>query len=424
MADKFVHLRPGDHIQARTINSMIDVTKLQRGQSAINAKIGMQHQGNQYHNGIVRIKNTSGSDVGRFDILGIDDILYAQSDDAATFYNEHPLEGTTPTTADHQGRFAIVLEPITNGSIGMGLISGVTVCQININSATDEWADVKNSDATMLDSGTFGSAHILYKESGTGTKWAVVRLGNPVESSTMLKAKATQNWSYPDGGDNTDDTTGEFRIKANPWDVAADDWDTETTITIYIPVATTQNGTGAEFAIGHPNVLEDQVIYYTTNAYGDNIADGGTYVDDPIGTIRIWVRKDASDDPDHLPPGWQLADGTNNTVDLRGRFVVGYYSSSGLSSDTRGDDADYDAIGDTATAYNHTHTTHDNWTHNHMISDFSEVQSGTGIYVVSGCITDCTTDSRDLSHNTVDHRPPYYVVAYLQRLDNSVAWTT
>ena len=38
----------------------------------------------------------------------------------------------------------------------------------------------------------------------------------------------------------------------------------------------------------------------------------------PIGAIIIWSGR-----PNAIPDGWKLCDGTNNTPDLRGRFVVG-----------------------------------------------------------------------------------------------------
>ena len=38
----------------------------------------------------------------------------------------------------------------------------------------------------------------------------------------------------------------------------------------------------------------------------------------PVGTIGIWSGAITT-----IPDGWQLCDGTNNTPDLRGRFVVG-----------------------------------------------------------------------------------------------------
>jgi len=55
-----------------------------------------------------------------------------------------------------------------------------------------------------------------------------------------------------------------------------------------------------------------------------------TYYMVPRGIIVMWSGDSAS-----IPSGWALCDGANATPDLRGRFVVGYYSS----------DSDYNATG-------------------------------------------------------------------------------
>ncbi len=54
------------------------------------------------------------------------------------------------------------------------------------------------------------------------------------------------------------------------------------------------------------------------NTYGDNMLM-------PSGSICIWLSK-------NIPNGWLLCDGTNGTPDLRGRYVIGYDTSSATSS--------------------------------------------------------------------------------------------
>ena len=63
------------------------------------------------------------------------------------------------------------VEPVQRGS-------GVAVCQVDKIEEDDSWADVKVGDVTALQSATTGSAYILWSESGTGVKWAIVRLSN------------------------------------------------------------------------------------------------------------------------------------------------------------------------------------------------------------------------------------------------------
>lgn len=125
--------------------------------------------------GLVLVKNTSGSAVGRFEILGIDGVVVEQTDNADEFYKRVALTAGSPSTSSHPGKFVITWEPIANNGIGRAYVTGVCQVQINVTDASHGYADVTNGDSTKLTSAVAGGAQILWKESGTGTKWAVVR---------------------------------------------------------------------------------------------------------------------------------------------------------------------------------------------------------------------------------------------------------
>ncbi|HOD83731.1 MAG: hypothetical protein BWX88_05113 [Planctomycetes bacterium ADurb.Bin126] len=128
--------------------------------------------------GIVLVKNAGDYDRGRFDVLGIDGVAITASANLEEFQNRIVLSGDTPAAADHTGRFVVLLEPIAAGAIGKAVVSGVCPVQVDVQKEEDEWADVSDDDATALKSGSFGGAAILWKESGTGKRWAVVRVSN------------------------------------------------------------------------------------------------------------------------------------------------------------------------------------------------------------------------------------------------------
>jgi hypothetical protein len=129
--------------------------------------------------GTVLVKNNSGSDVDRFGVLGIDDILISPDDNLESFKDQDAFIGVTPTKASHTGLYVIAWEPIPKDAIGWAYAYGVCTVQVNIDLEGDDTADVANSDRTQLESGPIGSAQILWVESpGTGTKWAKVRIGN------------------------------------------------------------------------------------------------------------------------------------------------------------------------------------------------------------------------------------------------------
>lgn len=123
---------------------------------------------------ILPVKNSSGSDRGRFDVLGIDDLVFDATANLAEFQNNPAIDGVTPATASHVGKFVILLEPIPSGRIGRGLLMGVCPVKIDVQAEADLYADVDDGQASHLKSGASGAATILWKEAGTGEKWALV----------------------------------------------------------------------------------------------------------------------------------------------------------------------------------------------------------------------------------------------------------
>uniref|UniRef100_A0A6C0KU50 Tail collar domain protein n=1 Tax=viral metagenome TaxID=1070528 RepID=A0A6C0KU50_9ZZZZ len=81
------------------------------------------------------------------------------------------------------------------------------------------------------------------------------------------------------------------------------------------------------------NVNSSNTTSYLTIDPSSNISVG-TFYNVPVGFIGMWAGT-----PDTIPAGWALCDGTNNTPDLRSRFVVGATTSgevgpAGLSTYT------------------------------------------------------------------------------------------
>ena len=72
--------------------------------------------------------------------------------------------------------FAVTLEPIPPGHIGKAIVDGVTCVQIDVTDESHTCASPNAGDVEMLGSDTSG-VPILWKEAGTGVKWAYVLLG-------------------------------------------------------------------------------------------------------------------------------------------------------------------------------------------------------------------------------------------------------
>jgi microcystin-dependent protein len=173
---------------------------------------------------------------------------------------------------------------------------------------------------------------------------------------------------------------------------------------------------------------DDQTIKLGT---GVSIPKSGTYAASygsgvPKGAILMWSGTTA-------PTGWSLCDGTNGTPDLRGRFVLGSGTGSGLTART---------VGGTGGEEKHTLTTAELPAHNHAVSDpghshywsatrqlagtddnnnTSELSKGDrSTQDVPTFYTNSTTTGISISNtgsgSSHENMPPFYVLAFIMKL--------
>lgn len=211
MSNAFKKVEPGDSltIPARAYNSFIDTTLAhQRGEFG-----GSNVEGNDIVFRFVYLLNSSGAARDRFNVLGLGDPIYSPTDNQNEFENRITFAGATPATATHLGKFAILLKSSPSAKITPAIIAGVCQVKINVVHASHQYADVKNGDATQLESARIGSARILWKESGTGSKWAIVELGalgrgtnaSPLEladENEGSETALTDDWDITDQGED------------------------------------------------------------------------------------------------------------------------------------------------------------------------------------------------------------------------------
>lgn len=162
--------------------------------------------------------------------------------------------------------------------------------------------------------------------------------------------------------------------------------------------------------------LLQQIINNTTNIYErvivlESLKGGGV----PIGAVMLWKGSYAT-----IPDGYQLADGTNGTPDLRGKFLMGIASTEGDDNllETGGETSHINALGTLAAASTHTHTVYLNnniyanpykvgatsvsaASHNHS---WSAVTNSAGAHTHTG------------TYAATDHLPPYTMYYYIVRI--------
>lgn len=132
---------------------------------------------NAWGTGIVSMRNSSGADRDRFDVLGIDAPTITPSDNLAQFQGQICLDGVTPTLG-HMGRFAVLLEPVKAGRITpWAMVAGVTVAKVNFRPAGDhQFCEAAGGEAGALETLAGGSARLLWPTTGSGVEWSVIRL--------------------------------------------------------------------------------------------------------------------------------------------------------------------------------------------------------------------------------------------------------
>lgn len=162
--------------------------------------------------------------------------------------------------------------------------------------------------------------------------------------------------------------------------------------------------------------LLQQMIDNTTNIYErvivlESLKGGGV----PVGAVMLWKGSYAT-----IPDGYQLADGTNGTPDLRGKFLMGIASTEGDDNllETGGDSSHTNTLGTLSTSSAHTHTVY-------MNSSSAGFGANSGATAVSAANHNhgwsATTGSAgDHTHTGTyaasEHLPPYTKYYWIARI--------
>ena len=199
MGDTFRKVQPGQRltIPAEAYNAFVDVAlahrRKQRGQENDGAP-------EQPANGcIVLLKNDSGYDLDQFQIIGINGPIITPDENEIEFKSRVMLSGAMPST-EHVAQFAVLQEPLKSGSIGRAAVAGVTLVKVDVQNEQDIAAEVVSGQVEYLKGGLGGSARILWKENGTGVKWAVVRLANPAAAVVVTLMNPLTGEGVTDSG--------------------------------------------------------------------------------------------------------------------------------------------------------------------------------------------------------------------------------
>lgn len=139
------------------------------------------------------VRNTSGADLDRLSVLGLTDPIFSPTDNERQFAEPVvAMVGGAPVTATHGANICVLAEPIKNGSLGEATLLGITAVKINVTDEGHATAAIDDGNTARLKSASSGPFHILWKEAGTGLKYAWVYLaggsGSAAPSSIIVEA--------------------------------------------------------------------------------------------------------------------------------------------------------------------------------------------------------------------------------------------
>lgn len=190
-------VKPGDPIKAADFNALVAAmqatlrTSMRSGVlDGMGGAVGNVAINDQSQT-IVYAKNAGGATLNRWDAVVLSAPVVAPSSDAAEFAYRVIFTGAKPTSDDADQWVGVCLEEIAVGGFGRVVALGITPAKMQVVASGDRWARTHASNA-RLTGGRSGQARILWKESGTGEKWALLMLDGPtIPKSGVFVGKIT-----------------------------------------------------------------------------------------------------------------------------------------------------------------------------------------------------------------------------------------
>src|SRR5262245_40368621 len=144
-----------------------------------------------YSVSIALVRNDSGATRARFDAVGLAAPLIPPASNLKEFQRQPMFSAVIPAAASHIGKFGILLEPLAAGKIGTAMVAGV--CPAQLTGADVGFAEIQTGSSILV-ADPSGSAKVLWTDSGSGTRWALIRLGTPAPG---LSSDGSYHFPHP-----------------------------------------------------------------------------------------------------------------------------------------------------------------------------------------------------------------------------------
>jgi hypothetical protein len=229
MADPFKNLARGtplSQISAEQIAGWNDASRAER-QRKINGGFGAKDMPTT--STVCKVLNDSSGDLPVFAVTVIAGPVFNYDDNPAEFQFNTAAKVAAPGLPTEKAVVAILRDALKDQAIGRATIAGITPVKINVvDAGVDgawQYADVADGNTDHMVMAHEGPARVLWKQSGTGEKWALVCLLETCSDGFF--AEITQRGPPPytygfkeklDNGDGTwSDKTGGATGTAKAW---------------------------------------------------------------------------------------------------------------------------------------------------------------------------------------------------------------
>lgn len=171
-------VQPGDDLQipASVWNQVLNL--LSRSGVRVGAGGGLAP-----FNGTVNVKNESGGNVARFEVLAITGVAITPTANLQNFQDYICLKGAIAPScggdepASPAGNFVVMQEAVPAGGIGKGIVFGCTPVQVDVTNVKHRCCELQPGVKTALKSSESGTCRIIYKGNSTSVQWCYVAVG-------------------------------------------------------------------------------------------------------------------------------------------------------------------------------------------------------------------------------------------------------
>ena len=174
MGDKFKKVQAGQKLKipAEVWNTLLDVAQRDRNQRH---SVDSENAVGFRQSGIVKLRNQTGSPLDQFSIVQLNTPIIGPGDNLPEFKRQVTFDGIVPA-AGCGSRFAVVLQPLAPGKIGLAVASGVVAVRLLVSDLPYACAQPVIGSTTILTSVPHGPAMVLWMESAGAVRWAIIRI--------------------------------------------------------------------------------------------------------------------------------------------------------------------------------------------------------------------------------------------------------